>query len=1090
MARFIYHTRHNPCPICESTSGKCRSTGDLVLCMDGTGGMIGDPPGYWYVRDTQDGMWGIYAPEDGRQRSWEWDRKREEREREQKQRERTHEGGLTLTDRDHEFRALLTQLELASDHRDNLRARGLSDEAIAAGMFRTVEPGQAIEVNPKLPGARRGRFRFSDRGILCPAFDRRGRIVGAQVRLDNGKGGRYRWLKGDRSSHLQNGELPLAVARPEGEPKGLAIVEGILKPYVAAQRHGFIVIGAAGGNCLGSPEQLAATLETSQTLGTTIYFPVDAGARSNPHVYRRDGETIRQLERWGYRVLVGDWGQWEDKAAGDFDEIDPDTAIAWRPAGDYLPEPGAASDLRELSEKLKTRRPKAKGFAPQAPKPASSPLRYSEKVPPSPRVYEPAERLATWEEGGPFVLDASETGSGKSHSAGAVAGKVIYLTADPRNVTVPTLQDWDVLEGRHNGLEQDDTGRWRRTEGSGERERGPNCARTGVIGALRAKGVQQADHADLICKSCPYLGSCHAGTTFGYLGDRTRALAQDKFIAHPAALPAPSQFDYSNYILVWDEAEPLVKSKREITAGLGDLQATITALALKAPEVMVALQPFLGALKDLLTGDSPHYGFSHHDLLERLPSLPEGLDTEVVRGAIAPDLEAALNPYHDGIDLRDIAALRHDGDASVRRLAQGLLKSLRDSDLTEQVNATVLNQWLPELLAVLAGQGGHLQLRDHRLTITRSDPHLATIAQAAKQNIFLDATGDREEFAALLGVEPEAIAYVAAATGEPAQVRVVQVTGLGKLGVQRREGLQNRVKAVRAELQRRHPDLVTIDLKRYAEPGDLIWMSTSRGANDAAQASAIALIGTPIRNLHALAADFAITYGYVPHRDDPAFGAYVERAIAIELQQGLGRLRANRRPGEALTVYLLTDYPLPFPVTEQISAGEISPEARSKLEQTQAAIAAAIQWLTAQGKDITQAAVARVSKYSRQYVSRLWTWVQQTLLEPLVTKGAPPPDPSPPPDPPDPPDPAAAEIAASAIDLLELVTEQLTPEEFTEEVLELFLSYLTEPCYWQAFWEQLPDHLWEAVLTPLLALPGLFDQQNPTFDQQRPPPTG
>ena len=87
-----------------------------------------------------------------------------------------------------------------------------------------------------------------------------------------------------------------------------------------------------------SPTQLKAELaELSKRLGTKeILFPVDAEAKSNKQVYRRDRKTVELLQSWGYVVKVGNWGQWEDKRQPDFDELFDLARVRWVGAEDYF----------------------------------------------------------------------------------------------------------------------------------------------------------------------------------------------------------------------------------------------------------------------------------------------------------------------------------------------------------------------------------------------------------------------------------------------------------------------------------------------------------------------------------------------------------------------------------------------------------------------------------------------------------------------------------------------------------------------------------------------------------------------------------
>jgi len=297
--------------------------------------------GFRYLGSTKDWLWGKYIPDtaiDGK--SWQdiIEERNRRRERKKSQREKHLSQSLSVSERSAEFRKLLLQSSLTEAHQQNLRDRGLSDKQIQSILIRSVRPRQRVEdISTRLPGmGRDGQLRIADSGFLCPAFDVHSRIVGCQVRLDNTTDNKYRWLRGHFSSHLPSGELPLTVARGNGQ--GIGLIEGILKPQVSALRFGGSLIGAAGGLFQASSQQLQDALAClSQEQGTdqvTLY--PDAGGAGNRHVYGRDCETIRLVQSWGYQVQVAGWGQFEDTTQPDFDELPSTEQIKFISADEYL----------------------------------------------------------------------------------------------------------------------------------------------------------------------------------------------------------------------------------------------------------------------------------------------------------------------------------------------------------------------------------------------------------------------------------------------------------------------------------------------------------------------------------------------------------------------------------------------------------------------------------------------------------------------------------------------------------------------------------------------------------------------------------
>ena len=115
------------------------------------------------------------------------------------------------------YRSLLNKLSLASDHRKNLLARGLSEQAINEKCYRTTpvfgwqtiarklqDEGLYLSGIPGFYKEDNGRWTFAEvkRGILIPVCDIQGRIQGLQVRRDNTERRKFRWIS---SSERQDG---------------------------------------------------------------------------------------------------------------------------------------------------------------------------------------------------------------------------------------------------------------------------------------------------------------------------------------------------------------------------------------------------------------------------------------------------------------------------------------------------------------------------------------------------------------------------------------------------------------------------------------------------------------------------------------------------------------------------------------------------------------------------------------------------------------------------------------------------------------------------------------------------------------------
>ena len=313
--------RSNPCPVCGEASPDCRysTDGELVLCHSH---IDYDPqhPEWHYVRVSSNGVWGVFVPRKSEAFDrTEWESKKLQRERDQLERQKEHaKNALSIPDRDKSLRKLSQSLGLSRRHQKALLDRGLSESAIEQGLFFSVYPNDDVppSIPPNLPGVINGKIASGGVGIACPAFDGEGRAIGYQVRLDNVSESKYRWAKGLTSSHLPDGELPITVI-PNGKDNGQVwLSEGILKPFVAAHKHGINAIGAAGGHFSGAANQIKNAIGPYRQL---ILCP-DAGDINNPQVMLRWSKEINFLQSLGKSLLIAFWGQ-KTKDDDDIDEL-------------------------------------------------------------------------------------------------------------------------------------------------------------------------------------------------------------------------------------------------------------------------------------------------------------------------------------------------------------------------------------------------------------------------------------------------------------------------------------------------------------------------------------------------------------------------------------------------------------------------------------------------------------------------------------------------------------------------------------------------------------------------------------------------
>ncbi|MEQ9672499.1 hypothetical protein [Coleofasciculus sp. G2-EDA-02] len=337
--------------------------------------------------------------------------------------------------------------------------------------------------------------------------------------------------------------------RPLGDIQrsSIGITEGVNpKPYIVATRLGQPCLGAAGGNFASSPQQFKESLDILSTqLNTkTIDFYPDAGAIHNSHVLRHYRSTFKLVQQWGYQLRVAWWGQTTKEEhldiddlliAGRSDEIQYITVAQFEL---LIRQPHIKlhgfKDLLGWFPKLKNRlaqlsqRRSRYGFAPVE-------TVETEPTPANPTgtiTYQDGQRLDAWSrtlnQGVRFICDSSATGTGKSYDCGLTnnplfnSRRILFLSSEHRNPTVPTLKTWTDLEARHDGLTIDSFGRKRRAK-SDELPRIPaiprirsNCSRNLTINALRSLNIDDAD--TVICQTCPHLQTCQGGDSGSDIG--------------------------------------------------------------------------------------------------------------------------------------------------------------------------------------------------------------------------------------------------------------------------------------------------------------------------------------------------------------------------------------------------------------------------------------------------------------------------------------------------------------------------------------------------------------------------------------------
>ncbi|MCW5319468.1 DNA primase [Nostoc sp. KVJ3] len=635
---------------------------------------------------------------------------------------------------------------------------------------------------------------------------------------------------------------------------------------------------------------------------------------------------------------------------------------------------------------------------------------------------QPEEHIAAWVEavskGWTQILDNSHPGLGKSYNAGQLTAglfgvdKLIYQDANHRNPsTLPIETNFVDLPVRHNGFKLDPTRKtplgedfklW--TKAGETADTDGNCHRTYLFNAFRNKNFSSLDFEESgispICGGCSLKNQCRFayGDGFGFRFQKRSAIQNySELRAHPDSTPVTLTNAAEQTFTVgrlWEEAGTLIKPVRSVDVNRGDFETTVGKLLLLEPNLLSQLQPALLVLHQLLTQQlksTDRYGFDDASIRALLPPFPTGLDIEAIRQASEPDLT-----FLEDLDSIDITQDKQLKKSSAARYAAK--KVVKDSARTAGREFLDLpNYWLPDFLEAWKGDGS-FQSQWGVLSIYRRNPKHTELAKSANFNIYLDATFKSQQLKLKLGIN-DPVLIIEQQRPDYGNLKVVNVTGLGKLPKNRSLPLSARVNALKETLKELCPTLGIIDWKQIAtqaegrtEYGHFV---DGRGVNRFSECDAIASFGIPYQNIGVLAAQYQVMTGEPVNLEDKnsTFQKYLTDLIRAEIIQEIGRLRAHRRSNVELTFYFCADYDLNFLLDElpgvkleSVDAFQLCPEAGKASEQTGHAIVNALTQLWQSKQKITQPAIANIAEISQAWVSRFtqrwggWQHFKKLLL--------------------------------------------------------------------------------------------------------------
>ena len=230
---------------------------------------------------------------------------------------------LSVEERDRTYTELLNRLSLSEDHRNNLHNRGLSDRDIERLGYKSFTADlnydslamNLLYDNFKVKGIA-GFYQKKDKtwtisganGIIVPYRNEKGLIQGAQIRLDDCKKRKYRWLS---SNNMLNGCRAEAQTHLAGKPsKVILLTEGGMKADIVNALTGQTVLAVSGVSCLSTLEKELKILRDDHGL-IKIKTAFDMDYFVNPNVskaYKKLCELLERME-FNYSTLIWDYEQ-------------------------------------------------------------------------------------------------------------------------------------------------------------------------------------------------------------------------------------------------------------------------------------------------------------------------------------------------------------------------------------------------------------------------------------------------------------------------------------------------------------------------------------------------------------------------------------------------------------------------------------------------------------------------------------------------------------------------------------------------------------------------------------------------------------
>lgn len=597
------------------------------------------------------------------------------------------------------------------------------------------------------------------------------------------------------------------------------------------------------------------------------------------------------------------------------------------------------------------------------------------------------------------ILADDVTGGGKSKISGELmqswqqgghnpeTEKAIYYAPDYKNPSTLTLES--IPETPTGGAMDFDKahktegGNWHRKRSQSPRpDIAALCIEDSNIQAARAKGVNIYRGAESeTCQGCTKFRGCP------FLSAQRKAHGE-------TALRSHLDKGGKGAIAIVDESGVSIGSMRKVEAKPSDITLERGLIAYRDKATGEAAADVLNQLQQALERaieERGIHGLTHAELLPMLPTA-EALEAKLfdayfdtwtatddpwgypLLGKLAQKINKAVQP-----ELSEI----FDG----RDGAESRAEAIRD-----QVSPGIL----PRLLRIISGKAGDVAVSGGGgLAFTyRNRRNQYTLANF-KTRIFLDSTPDVVDLARKVGGKAEDFCRVGWTAPRFDNLTIKVVKGIGKAGQQRRDETefteQQRINALVLEICDRAGDapIGLLDLKRYSSIYESLGLDAlghqfahSRGSNEFKSCEQMVIVaGNAKANLGQLLSEWHCLTGEssTVKTASAAFWAWSDRKATANLLQANGRTRAQHRPHQAITHWLVGDSSqadraalemlYPGCMVEEVQAYDITPAAASQGYRSDRAIVEAMWQLTTEGEAATIDQVSAAAGLAKSTIS-------------------------------------------------------------------------------------------------------------------------